>query len=162
MGTTTQLPVATPHAIHPALNARLTPTQSRDTPAVWQVRRTRAVWGIDMPAPTTFTTTAARASTTENMYASYSAFTPYARTKSAFSPYIGLAAIMYVTADSIDAEMRLAVDAPGSNASVCAAPTTANGSTFDTTRNRSRRFCSDSRCAGRTHTVERRARQRDE
>lgn len=32
---------------------------------------------------------------------------------------------------------------------------------FDTTRNRSRRFCSDSRCASRTHTAEYRARRRD-
>lgn len=33
---------------------------------------------------------------------------------------------------------------------------------FDTTRNRSRRFCSDPRCASRTHTAEHRARLRDE
>lgn len=31
---------------------------------------------------------------------------------------------------------------------------------FDGTRNRSRRFCSDQRCASRTHTAEHRARQR--
>jgi hypothetical protein len=32
---------------------------------------------------------------------------------------------------------------------------------YDATRNRSRRFCSDSRCASRTHTAQHRARQRD-
>ena len=31
---------------------------------------------------------------------------------------------------------------------------------YDSTRNRSRRFCSDSRCASRTHTAHHRARQR--
>lgn len=31
---------------------------------------------------------------------------------------------------------------------------------FDTTRNRSRRFCADPRCASRTHTADHRARQR--
>jgi predicted RNA-binding Zn ribbon-like protein len=31
---------------------------------------------------------------------------------------------------------------------------------FDTTRNRSRRFCDDPRCASRTHTADHRARQR--
>lgn len=32
---------------------------------------------------------------------------------------------------------------------------------FDPTKNRSRRFCSDPKCASRTHTAEHRARQRD-
>lgn len=32
---------------------------------------------------------------------------------------------------------------------------------YDGTRNRSRRFCSDPRCASRTHTADHRARQRD-
>lgn len=32
---------------------------------------------------------------------------------------------------------------------------------FDTTRNRSRRFCADPRCASRTHTARHRARRRD-
>ncbi len=32
---------------------------------------------------------------------------------------------------------------------------------YDATKNRSRRFCSDSRCASRTHTAEHRARRRD-
>lgn len=32
---------------------------------------------------------------------------------------------------------------------------------FDTTRNRSRRFCADPRCASRTHTADHRARQKD-
>ncbi|MGL4297698.1 MAG: CGNR zinc finger domain-containing protein, partial [Candidatus Neomicrothrix subdominans] len=31
---------------------------------------------------------------------------------------------------------------------------------YDATRNRSRRFCSDPRCASRTHTADHRARRR--
>ncbi|MEM7342201.1 MAG: CGNR zinc finger domain-containing protein [Actinomycetota bacterium] len=33
---------------------------------------------------------------------------------------------------------------------------------YDATRNRSRRFCADPRCASRTHTADHRARQRDQ
>lgn len=64
-----------------------------------------------------------------------------------------------VLADVLMALAREVVDHGTSRFGRCAADGCSN-LFYDTTRNRSRRFCADPRCASRTHTAEHRARRR--